>query len=133
MLTISSSWNTRIDFDTFSYHLYGVMSYNLWLIVSHHKLLLYMYVTDIKRDIKWGASSRCSSPNDHRKDSLHFTTFFIEQIIHGLLFRSKSVFILGNAETIIDFECVPTYSQAFLLKLLIWMAMLLSSNNIWKA
>ena len=59
----------------------------------------------------WGASSRCSSPNYHRKDTLHFTTFFVEQTIHGFLFRSKSVFILGNAETIIDFECVPTYSQ----------------------
>ena len=27
MLTISSSWNTRIDFDTFTYHLNGVMTH----------------------------------------------------------------------------------------------------------
>ena len=31
--------------------------------------------------------------------------------IYGFLFRTTSVFIPGNAETIIDFECVPTYSQ----------------------
>ena len=29
-------------------------------------------------------------------------------------FRTTSVFIAGNAETIIDFECVPTYSQTLI-------------------
>ena len=39
----------------------------------------------------------------------------LSTIVHSLIyyniFRTTSVFIPGNTETIIDFECVPTYSK----------------------
>ena len=39
-------------------------------------------------------------------------SYFSENRLVMCIFRTMSVFIPGNAETIIDFECVPTYSQS---------------------